>query len=291
VSDSLMGDAITATVFSSYRTAGKFKVPTKVITKIADTAASELNYLDVSFDKNLTDAEFKLEFDFSTQAPSQSTPPFQKLGENIYTVTVSGYRVLFINFKDYIWVMEAPVGDAASQEAISKIKETIPNKPIKYLAVTHHHADHTAGARTFIAEGSTLVTTKGNRSYFEQMAKSRFTISPDALTLNPQPLKIEFVENAKRIFTDGVTTVELYDIGPSPHAEEILIAYLPKEKILFEADAFDEPMDDRFVSTVHLAKWIDQKSLAVEQLVPVHGIITTMGDVLKSIAERPRTQK
>ncbi len=82
---------------------------------------------------------------------------------------------------------------------------------------------------------------------------------------------MEFVENDKKVFTDGVTTVELYDIGPSPHAEEILIAYLPKEKTLFEADLFDEPMDDRFVSTVHLAKWIDQKSLVVEQIVPVHG--------------------
>jgi len=291
ISDSLMGDAITETIFSNYRTAGKFKIPSEVITKIADTTTSRLNYLDVSFDKNLTEAEFKLEFDLISQPPTQNAPPIQKLGENIYTVTVSGYRVLFINFKDHIWVMEAPVGDAAAQEAISKIKETIPNKPIKYLALTHHHADHTAGVRTYIAEGSTLVTTKGNRSYFEQMAKSRFTISPDTLTRNPQPLKMEFVENGKRVFTDGVTTVELYDIGPSPHAEEMLIAYLPKEKILFEADMFDAPLDDRFVSTVHLVKWIEQKSLVVEQIVPVHGTITTLGDVLKSIAERQRTQK
>ena len=290
VSDSLVGDAISETIFPSYRAVGKFKVPVEAIIKIADVATSKLNYTDISFDRNLTDNEFKFQFEFRTPpaATAPSNSPVNKLGDNIYTVATSGYKVLFVDFKDYIWVMEAPVGDAAARDAINRIKETIPNKPIKYVAVTHHHADHSGGVRTFIAEGVTLLTTKGNRNYFEQMTKSRFTIAPDALTLNPQPPKMEFIENGKRVFTDGVTTVELYDIGPSPHAEEMLIAYLPKEKILYEADIFDGLFDSRYPSTAHLIKWIEQKKLAVEKIVPVHGTVTTIDEVQKAVAN---TQK
>ncbi|MGZ8540868.1 MAG: MBL fold metallo-hydrolase, partial [Chitinophagaceae bacterium] len=190
-------------------------------------------------------------------------------------VAGGGYRVLFVNFRDYIWVMEAPAGEA-SREVIKKIKETLPGKPIKYIAVTHFHSDHSSGIRSYVVEGATVVTTKGNRNHFEELAKNSFTISPDALSMNPQLPKMEFVENKKRVFTDGITTIELYDIGPSPHADELLVAYLPKEKILVEADVFDFPFDGRTASNIHFGKWIEEKGLDVEKIIPVHGTITTM---------------
>ena len=288
LSDALLGDTSQETVFGSYKTIGKFKVPSEITAATAGVKNYTWRYPDVSFDKNLTGNEFKAEFNFpmkQSSAPANEQP-VQKLGENIYTIRAGGYKVLAVNLRDYIFVMEAPTGDAASKDVIAKIKETIPGKPIKYLAVTHHHLDHSGGARTYVAEGATLITTKGNRNYFEQMVKSQFTIAPDTLAHNRQALKMEFIEKGKRVFTDGTTTVEIYDIGASPHTEEMLVAYLPKEKILYEADLFDDLAGLRSKTTAQLAKWIESRKLAVETIVPVHGRVTTFEELKKDIAER-----
>ena len=292
VHDPLVGDALSETIFSAHRRFGKFKVPTEAAGKIADVTTYKLTYSDISFDRNLPDSEFRLEFDLKAPLPeAPSGSPVQKLGENIYTVSASGYRVLFAEFKDHIFVMEAPVGEAAAREALARIRETIPGKPVRYIAVTHHHADHAGGVRTFIAEGATLVTTRGNRGYFEQMANRRFTLAPDALSLNPQPLKIEFLETEKRVFSDGTTTLEIYNTGANPHADDMLVAYLPKEKILYEADIFDSLSDNRRPATVHLLKWLETKRLAVDKIVPVHGTPAALSDVIAVAAEREKKRK
>jgi hypothetical protein len=281
-----VGDSVEEIVFSDYRAIGKFKVPTQYATKTAGIITQQYKYVDVSFDDKLKAELFKLQDEFITTQPQGPTkePAVQKIGDNIYTTNAGSYKVLFVNFKDYIWIMEAPINDFISKDVIFKIKEMLPGKPIKYLAVTHHHIDHSGGTRTFVSEGATLVTTKGNRNFFEQMMKSNFTISPDTFSLNPKPLKMEFVENSKRTFTDGETTVELYDIGAGPHAEEMLVAYLPKEKILYQADLFDDISGLRSQTTVQLAKWIESKKLLVETIVSVHGTVTKFENFQKDAA-------
>ena len=57
-----------------------------------------------------------------------------------------------------------------SVQALAKIKETVPNKPIRYLVLTHHHSDQAGGFREYVAEGATIVTTAGNKSFLEKAA-------------------------------------------------------------------------------------------------------------------------
>ena len=92
----------------------------------------------------------------------------------------------------------------------------------------------------------------------------------------------------KRVFDDGVHKVELYRFA-NPHAAEMIIAYLPKEKILIQADMFDIPEvggatagDD----TADLANQIEKLGLQVETLIPVHGRLGTMADLRAAVAAR-----
>jgi glyoxylase-like metal-dependent hydrolase (beta-lactamase superfamily II) len=296
ISDPIAGDTTTETIFPDYKIIGNQKVPTGRIVKIDNEITQEVRYVDVAVNSSLNDNAFKLDPEFKIAVPeTPKSLTVTKVAANVYIVGIVTYdelKVLFIDFKDYIWVMEAPGVGADSRQVIDKIKETIPGKPIKYLAVTHHHSDHAGGVRTYIADGVTIVTTRGNSGYFERVAKSRFTIAPDDLMLKPQPLKIEFVENEKRVFTDGTQTVELYNFGPNPHAEEMLVAYLPKERILFEADVLDRPLNGDYPiaeeSAVYLAAWITRNNLAVEKIIPVLGTITTMTELLTAVAEREK---
>ena len=290
--DAFSGDVVTETIFTNYRDEKNQKIPIGRITKTDNELNEELRYDEVAFNVALTDDKFKAPVDFKAAATAPQADPVTKLAENVYTVSAGGYNVLFVAFKDYIFVMESPGGDAVSRQAIEQIKKTVPNKPIRYVAVTHHHDDHAGGLRTYIAEGATVIALPGEKSFFEKIAKSKFTIDPDTLTRNPQPLRIETVAGGKRVLTDGTTIVELYDIGSGPHTEEMLVAYLPNEKIIFQGDLLNRPSNGDYPiandTTVYFAKWLDAKKLSVEKIVAVHGTISTIEELRKAVAEQSK---
>jgi glyoxylase-like metal-dependent hydrolase (beta-lactamase superfamily II) len=200
-----------------------------------------------------------------------------------------GYNVLAVGFKDHVMIVETPGNDNTSREVIARVKELMPGKPIKYAAVTHHHDDHAGGVRTYIAEGATIITPPGERAFFERVAQARnFTLQPDTLTRSPRPLVWETLQNGKRVFTDGTQTVELYDIGSGPHMDEMIVAYLPKEKIIFQGDLLNRPEDGRVApgnaTTAHFAAWLKKSGLAVERIVGVHGPVSTLDELQKAVA-------
>jgi hypothetical protein len=59
---------------------------------------------------------------------------------------------------------------------------------------------------------------------------------------------LEFIQNKRRTFADGKQIIELYDIGPGPHAEEMVVAYLPNERIIFQGDLFNKNKEKKYDS-------------------------------------------
>ncbi|HZH90689.1 MAG TPA: MBL fold metallo-hydrolase [Pyrinomonadaceae bacterium] len=291
--DPYFGDSVQEIIFPGHRAVGQFQVPTARVTKVLGEVVEEIPYAEVSFNKTYGDEQFKAPAGFAapvaTTAPAEAPPPVNKLAENVYMIRGGGYNVLAVGFKDHVMVVETPGNDSTSREIIGRVKELMPAKPIRYAAVTHHHDDHAGGIRTYIAEGATVITTPALRSFFERVAAARnFTLNPDTLMRSPRPLSLETVQNGKRVFTDGAQTVELYDIGSGPHMDEMLVAYLPKEKIIFQGDLLNRPDDGHAApgnaTTAHFAAWLNKSGLAVERIVGVHGPIATPEDLQKAVA-------
>jgi glyoxylase-like metal-dependent hydrolase (beta-lactamase superfamily II) len=209
----------------------------------------------------------------------------------VYMVEVGGFTVMFVEFRDFILAVEAPAahptltnipGDnqpgstSLSEAFIQKIKEKIPGKPIKYLAVTHYHSDHAGGARAFMAEGATILTTPGNKRFFERMAAASYKLVPDRFSRARGKARIETFAK-KRIITDGVRAVELINIGANPHTQESLVVYIPAEKILFQGDLFyfdlgaPFPPKNRRAIMSFFAGWLRDNRLAPERIYNVHG--------------------
>jgi glyoxylase-like metal-dependent hydrolase (beta-lactamase superfamily II) len=293
--DPYFGDVINEAIFPAYREQNGQLVPTGRVDRRGGDALNDLKYLDVVFNASLTDDDFKkLPDGIKPATPAPTAPPSTKYADNIYTVDAAGYNVLVVGFKDYVFVMEAPNGDATSRQAIAEIKKLFPGKPIRYLAVTHHHDDHAGGFRTYVAEGVTVIGLPGEKTFFEKVMESSFTIDRDALTLKPQPLKWESIEGRKRVLTDGTTTVELIDIGPSPHAEEMLVAYLPNEKLIFQGDLLDRPANNDPPTindiTVHFSNWLDTAKLDVTRVIAVHGPPSTRDELRQGVAEKKKSE-
>ena len=115
---------------------------------------------------------------------SEGEPPAaasERLAEGIYRIT-GGYVALAVEFNDHILIFE-PAGqnDARAQAIIAEAKRVIPNKPIRYGVLSHHHFDHTSGIGAVVAEGITIVTHEVNKEFFENALSGPRTLAPDAV--------------------------------------------------------------------------------------------------------------
>jgi glyoxylase-like metal-dependent hydrolase (beta-lactamase superfamily II) len=186
-------------------------------------------------------------------------------------------------------VIEGPQNEARAQAVIAEAKRLIPNKPIRYVVNTHAHIDHSSGLRAFVAEGATIITHQSNKAYLEKVLNAAHTLAPDAMSNSKNKPKFETASNLK-ILTDGNRVVELHHMRDFGHHEGMLMVYLPREKILLEADAYNPPAQPPTgASTVtspynlSLLDNVARLKLDVERIIPVHyaadNRIVTMAEV------------
>jgi glyoxylase-like metal-dependent hydrolase (beta-lactamase superfamily II) len=161
----------------------------------------------------------------------------EKLGDGLYRLTTGpgSYDSVIVEFKDYVMMLEAGQSEARGLAYIAETKKLIPNKPIRYVMNTHPHSDHTGGLPALVAEGATIITQKNNAAFLEKALNTPRTLLNDTLAKNPKKAKIEAVDE-KKVYTDGTRTVEMYHIYPAPHSNGLMVAYIPKEKVLFQGD-------------------------------------------------------
>ena len=294
--DPVTGDSEIAQTYSAYRTIGKLKLPGSRVLYNSGGVIQEAEYTDLQINTKPAESVFAGPEGFEKLAAPPATPPppaVSKVAEDVYILQgLAGgtHNVLFVAFNDHILVFEAPeqiLYGSNSVQALAKIKETVPGKPIKYLVLTHHHSDHAGGFREYVAEGATIVTTANTRAFLEK-AVGQSSLLPKSS--KPNKLSIETIENKKRVFQDDKHVVEIYDIGPNPHANEILIAYLPKEKILFQADLLNAAPNGTIPiaqdSTISFSERLQQLGLQVEKIYGVHGRAATPDELRTSIEKR-----
>ena len=170
------------------------------------------------------------------------------LANGVWLVGGGSHNSVAVEFRDFVAVVEAPQNEARSIAVIGEVRRLVPSKPIRYVVNTHHHFDHSGGLRTFVAESATLVTHQRNREFYELVLLSSAprTIEPDRFSSlypwfagNRVPA-IETV-NQKYVLSDGVRTLDLYPVQGLAHNDNMLIAYLPTERILVNADLYSPP--------------------------------------------------
>ena len=218
----------------------------------------------------------------------------QKLADGVWVIMAGGTQSMAVEFHDYSVVIEASGNEARSLAVIGETKRLIPNKPVKYVVNTHHHLDHSGGLRTFVADGSTIITHEMNKPFDEQIFQYPHTIKPDKLALNPKPAVFLTVKDTY-VLSDGSRSMQFDRQQGQEHDDGLLLVYLPKEKILFPSDGFMLNHFHPGVRTTvgmgqNLLDNIQRLKMDVQQVVPVHtfpGVYAvSFADAKKRILER-----
>ena len=145
--------------------------------------------------------------------------------------------------------------------------------------------------RTYAAEGAIIITSAGNKAYYERIWKAPRRLDPDRLAQAPK--KAAFIEvKDKYVLGDGGRSLELYRTQGDTHNATILFGYLPKEKILVEADDFTPgaPDDHPMVPLAYgladnLYSYVTRLKLDVMTLAPLHGRVAPFAELPKALGK------
>jgi glyoxylase-like metal-dependent hydrolase (beta-lactamase superfamily II) len=270
----IVGDMLVETVYSDYKNFGGVRFPAHIVQRqdgfpSLDVTVSSVMAnpaVDITVPDNVRSAQ-----------PAPVRVESAKLADGVYYLTGGTHHSLAVEMKDHIVLVDTPQTEQRALAVIAKAKELIPDKPIRYVVTSHHHWDHLGGIRTAIDEGATIVTHQSNKAFLERVVKTPHTINPDRLATSKKPLKIQTV-GAKGTLTDGTRTIELHLLTNYEHTGDMLVVYLPKEKILAEPDAFTPPATPTTPLVVTAVPYaaalydnIQRLKLDVQTIAPFHG--------------------
>ncbi len=273
IDNPVMGDTLIDAAYSEYKDFGGVKVPTKIVERQGGSPTLDLTVADVK-----VNAPANIQAPQGRGAAPGAPPPAppvtssRKLGDGVYLI-LPAYASIAVDFKDYIVVIEAGNSDARAAAIIGEAKRLIPNKPIKYVINTHPHFDHSSGLRAFVAEGATIITHSVNKAYLQKVLAQPRNLNPDIKAASMK-VSVEGVGD-KKILTDGNHVIELHRVATPWHHDAELLAWLPKERVLLEADGYLPPAQadstaPNQLSPTNLVANIKRLNLDVDTIVPVH---------------------
>lgn len=201
----------------------------------------------------------------------------------------TSHNSVIIELLDYLVVVEAPLYEERSEKVLAAIQQRFPTKPIRYVVPTHFHNDHSGGMRAYVAAGATVIVPAVSVGHYERMARAPHAIRPDRLEQSRKAVIVEEITGPK-ILTDGSRQIEIYPYSTS-HADDYQIIYLPREKLLIEADH----VSPRVGGSVRpgelprqLLEGIEQLRLNVQTIVGIHGDVGTYDDLRDAVRGQGR---
>jgi hypothetical protein len=244
----------------------------------------------------------------------------QKLADGVWLLAGGTHHSVLVEFKDFMAVVEAPQNEERSLAVIAEADRLAPNKLIRYLVNTHHHFDHAGGLRTYLSQGTTLVTHESNKQYYldilfhpgpRELQPDRLSLYSPMYMISRRPAPIETVASfaggpgggaAKYVITDGERILEMFHVqdmayelesqsyAQGNHSADMLMAYLPKEKILINADLYSPPaagapLPSPTAGMRTLYQNVLKHKLDVARHVPIHGRVGTNDEFLKIVVQ------
>jgi len=287
-SNANLGDVVVATAFGDYEDVNGVKMPKRLTTTL-----DKYPQFDLRVSKNAVDVDTAaLKAPAAVTSASVPVPPPQvvkvdPVAKGIWWLSGSGnHRSIVFEFSDHLVLFEAPLNEARSKAVIDEARK-LSSKPLTHAIVTHHHFDHSGGLRVAVAEGLTIITQRGNEAFFKDLVARPWTVQPDSLAKNPKPLNLRLVDDTLTL-KDAAMEVQLYHLLDNEREGTNLFAYVPKERLLVQADLYDSTWD-RHLWGQNVLDNIARRKLKVDRDIPVHGAMEPFAKMVENIKAKPGT--
>ncbi len=288
--DPVMGDTAVNTSYSDYKDFGGIKFPQRVRQRQGGHPVMDLIIKEVQPNAPVTALAVP---DAARNTAERVTS--EKVAEGVWFLAGGSHNSVLLEMADHLVLVETPLNDARSGAVIDAAKSLVPGKAIRYVVNSHAHFDHSGGLRAAAAEGATIVTMAGNVPYFERALAVPNGLRPDRLAQSGKAVRLQGVQGDKGSLSDATRTVELHKIAGGGHSDTMLMVYLPKEKLLIEADAYTPlppnapPPATPNANNVNLIDNIERLKLAIDRILPLHGRVVPVSE-LYATAKRQRPQ-
>jgi glyoxylase-like metal-dependent hydrolase (beta-lactamase superfamily II) len=179
-------------------------------------------------------------------------------------------------------VIDALGSPAMASELLAEIRR-VTQQPLRYLIVTHYHADHIYGLQVFKAAGATILAHGAARSYLnsetaqQRLQASRKELAPwidEKTQLMPADRWLDADETRLQL---GSVEIVIRHVGPA-HTAEDLVVFVPQTGVLFAGDLFFRGRVP-FVGQADSRLWIKSLDRMIEfkpgLVIPGHGPVST----------------
>jgi glyoxylase-like metal-dependent hydrolase (beta-lactamase superfamily II) len=227
----------------------------------------------------------------ATSLPPWDGARVQAAGAGVYRIANlrKGVHMLFVEFEDSLLAIDAPSGypllkelpagnvtpghneSALSRHAIRLMEKTLPEKPLRHLLLTHFHSDHAGGLLAFAGRDiELLASTTEVDSVRAFLGKSHTLCETQA---PEEPFRITGV-GQRHVIADDSQRVEIFDLGANPHSAHMLVAWLPKQGILWVADLASNPAGafpgTGKVLNAQLQQWLSRQQIQPALILTAH---------------------
>lgn len=205
-----------------------------------------------------------------------------------------GFHHLVVDLGDRVAVVDAPSGYhelrhlpapdwaglddplQASRRLLDAIDGQWPGRPAPELVLTHHHFDHSGGLGAFLERGSRVWATPATIGALQPFFPGASFVPVEGRATLPAA-------------GDG-PVLQLVDVGENPHAEGMLVAWLPGPGILYQSDLFEPwggggPNPARVPVMEWFTGWLDDSGLEPGAIFAVHGSARVTAGQLERIRE------
>ena len=281
-----LGDVALVTTFAEYEDVSGVKMPRRITTRL-----DKYLQFDLRVSRNAVDVDSS-----AAAAPPavRSAPEPDPADVSVVVEPVAkgvwwlagpvNHRSSVVEFDDHLLLFEAGLNETRSTAVIEAARALSP-KPLTHAVVSHHHFDHSGGLRVAVAEGLTIITHRLNEAFFRELLVRPWTIEPDALARNPKAPSFQLVDDTLTL-KDSSMELRLYHLLDNPREGTNLFGYIPKYRLLLQADLYDNTWEQHPWGQNSLDN-IKRRGLVVDRSIPVHGAIDSFAGMVRTIAARP----
>jgi glyoxylase-like metal-dependent hydrolase (beta-lactamase superfamily II) len=283
--DPVLGEVDVVTTYGGYADFGGFVFPTRVMQSQGGRPTLDMTVREVT-----PNAPADITLPDAVRTATERVTA-DKVADGVWFIAGGSHNSVAIEMKDYMVLVETPLNDGRSLPVFEQVKKLVPGKPIRYVVNSHAHFDHAGGLRTAVGEGATIVTQAGNEAYFERAFATVTTIAPDHLTKSKRKARIVPVAD-RMVLSDGTRTIELLRVADSNHSDTMLMAYLPKERLLIQADLFtpgppNAPKPAQInPNNANLVDNLARLKRPVDRILPLHGRVVPVAELYTAVGEK-----